>query len=337
MESPVTESSADLSTDKTGSPLEKARRVTPAPEEQADWGGKSEEGAEELQAYDFRQQPLLGEVERRQLHAEHTSFLRALTIRLTMYLRSDWEFQLDSMNVLSFRQVVAEMPAESHLTLFKLEERPGICLWEVAPPLALSFTDSLTGGSGLSPETPPPLSDVEVALLDHLAEMILEEWCQTWVPDLQWQAALLGHETEGRYLRTSSPETAVLVVNIRVRLPRAEGTMRLAFPLNTLEPLIQCLRSASQPQTGPAFDVAPSAPPWNPALEDISISVTAELPGLQVSARELHQLKVGEEIGLPAAFTDQVRLYVGGMTRFAGRLGVKGDHWAVEVNQIIKR
>ena len=182
------------------------------------------------------------------------------------------------------------------------------------------------------------MSEIEIALLDHLGEMMLEQWSQTWAPMVDWKTSLLGHESESRYLRTSPSETVLLLVKIQVRLGETQGAMQLAFPVNTLEPLVQGLRRTLEipVESAPAASAAPPSS-WNRALDEVDIPLTAELPAFQISARKLPGLKVGDEIPLPSSFVNQVRLQMGGLQRFLGRLGVRDNCWAVEVSQILKR
>jgi flagellar motor switch protein FliM len=70
---------------------------------------------------------------------------------------------------------------------------------------------------------------------------------------------------------------------------------------------------------------------WNPALDHVAIPVTAELPGPQITARELQHLKVGDVLPISADAASLVQVKLGGVPRFNARLGTRDQHWAVEV------
>ena len=55
------------------------------------------------------------------------------------------------------------------------------------------------------------------------------------------------------------------------------------------------------------------------------------LPGPQITARELQQLKVGDVLPMSAAAANLVQIKLGGVPRFNARLGTRDEHWAVEV------
>jgi flagellar motor switch protein FliM len=70
---------------------------------------------------------------------------------------------------------------------------------------------------------------------------------------------------------------------------------------------------------------------WNPALDHVAIPVSAELPGPQITARELQQLKVGDILPISAEAASLVQVKLAGVPRFNARLGTRHQHWAVEV------
>jgi flagellar motor switch protein FliM len=114
------------------------------------------------------------------------------------------------------------------------------------------------------------------------------------------------------------------------------GQIKLAFPYAALEPCLRqlCAGSESAAET-PA--PAPSAPAkWNRCLDDVSLPVTVEWQGLELSARDVLHLKVGDVLQISPQLARQVCLRLGEISKFNGRLGTLAGHWAVELTQAIK-
>ena len=82
---------------------------------------------------------------------------------------------------------------------------------------------------------------------------------------------------------------------------------------------------------------APAAPrpPWNPHLDDVKVPVTAEWLGLEITLRDIAQLKVGDVIQVPAPSVNQVQIHLAGQPKFVGRLGTRGNQWAIETTQTV--
>ena len=125
----------------------------------------------------------------------------------------------------------------------------------------------------------------------------------------------------------------MLVVAFEARIGNAIGNIRIALPFSTIEPILQTIRAELKP---PVETPSPSAAPpkpavWNPALDHVTIPVSAELCGPQITGRELRQLKVGDVLPINADADSLVQLKLGGVPRFNARLGTRDEHWAVEV------
>ena len=286
--------------------------------------------------YDFSQHPLLSAYEFRKLEAHHVEILRGLASRLSIYFRLEIDLTLVSLMAPTFRQFISGLSQPTHVMLFKIEPLRGICVLEIPPPLGLTMADRLMGGSDQTVAAGRALSQIEASLLDQIAQFICEEWCAHWTRWQELKPALLGHESDPRYLQTSPPDSTTFVVTMNARLGECIGQLQLAFPFPTLEPLIQKLRAELKPVSDTAPETAtPKETTWNPVLDDVKISIAAELRCAELPAREISRLKVGQMLNLPANSEEHVQLRLAGLPRFRGRLGTRNNHWAVEVSQIL--
>ena len=64
--------------------------------------------------------------------------------------------------------------------------------------------------------------------------------------------------------------------------------------------------------------------------------MTAEWEGLEMTARAVLELKVGDVITLASQSARQVSVRLGGLAKFQGRPGTIAGQWAVELTQAIK-
>jgi flagellar motor switch protein FliM len=111
----------------------------------------------------------------------------------------------------------------------------------------------------------------------------------------------------------------------------------LAVPHPALEPLIRQLTgdNALASATTPA-PPAPTPLRWNPSLDEVRIGVTAEWQGLELSAREILNLKPGDVLPMDPDRAASVVVRLGDLPKFNARLGAVADKWAVELAQAIK-
>lgn len=289
------------------------------------------------QTYEFAQLALLGDPELRKLRTDYAEFLGSLAMRLAIYFRTEFDLTLGSLQMPTYRQFVGGLAQPTHLTLFKVEPLRGLGVLEISPAFGLAMTDRLLGGPGEAAVAVRELSEIEVALLDQVAQFLTEGWCGLWRRRPELKPVLLGHESDAHYLQTSPPESPMLVATMNARLGKVTGRIQLAFAFATLEPLLEPLRAELKPPAESAPEVTrPKPGPWNPSLNDVPIAMAAQLPGPQLLARALPQLKVGEVLELPVDSANHVQLRLGSQTRFTGRLGTRDNYWAVEVTDVLK-
>lgn len=287
--------------------------------------------AEEPQPFDFRQGGILSERQARALRLRHEEIGGALADRLSLWLRSDVALRLARVGVVSYASFIESLPATTHLTLFKLEPLRGVCLLETPPPLAIAVVERLLGGSAQHLGEARELTEVEIALFDQWAQVLLEEWQRHFPEPPAPKPQLLGHESAPRFLQSAPPDTMMIEVVFEVAFADGKVPVQLAFPYPTLEPLLRQIAPPEEPAPAPATLSSAPPMPWNSVLDDMKLTVSAHWTGLEMTARELASLKIGDVVQLSPQIAAQVQMRLAGRAKFSGRLGTCGNQWAVEL------
>ena len=298
-------------------------------------GEKQNHALDAVQPYDFRQPAFLAAAELRKLRLRHEEFTRSLAARLSMYLRLEFGLQMAKLQTITYKKFIEGLPNPTHITLFKVEPMRGICILDIPPQLGVTMVDRLLGGQAHSVTLGRDLSEIEVALLDQVVQIILGEWCNQWLSLQDLHPALIGHESNGRFLQTAAHDTVLLALAMEVHLGDCQETMQLGFPYYTLVPLVRQLNvemetSGREPQQPVAASLR-----WNPQLDAAQVPLTAEWEGLQLTAREIAHLQVGQVLQLDHLCLGRVQVRLAKRPKFVGRLGTQGNRWAVELTQII--
>lgn len=288
--------------------------------------------------YELTQRTLFNAHELRRLTADYETIRRSCAVRLAVLFRTEFDFKLASLNTPTYRQFVAEMPQPTHLSLFKVEPLRGVGVLEMSPALALTLLDRLMGGAGAADIPARELTEIEIALLGQITSLLTEAWAGHWKMGKELKSSLIGNENDPRFLQTSPPESTMLVAAFEAKIGEVVGKIRIALPFTTIDPILQQIRKELKPPVEAPSQNTPMPKPaaWNPALDHVSIPISAELPGPQITARELQQLKVGDVLPIATDAASLVELKLGGVTRFNARLGTRNEHWAVEVLNALK-
>lgn len=286
--------------------------------------------AGDIRAYDFRQSGFLAPSELRRIRQRHEQFVRSLAARLAIFLRLESTVQLAKLQIVGYLKFTENLPNPTHIALFKVEPLKGVGLLVIPSRLGLSLVDRMLGGPGKMPDTARELSEIEVALVDQVATLFVNEWCAHWPEMRELRPAYLGHENNSRFLQTATPESAMLVLTLNTGLNEQLEPVQLAFPYATVEPLMRLLAPAGLPEID-VLAAAATQPKWNSDFDDVRVPVIAEWQGLKLSAGDIAHLKQGSVLMLDPQCAAQVQLNFNQVPKFVGRPGTRAGNWAVEL------
>src|SRR5258708_21924858 len=149
------------------------------------------------------------------------------------------------------------------------------------------------------------LSEIEFALTDRLATLVLSAWCNHWTEKRELRPVLLGHENNRRFLQTAPPDTSMLILTMDAGIGEQLESIQLAFPYPTVEPLMRQLSPAM-----PESDSAPARPAqlaWNCEFDDVKVTASAQWEGLKISAAAITRMKLGDVFMLGPDCASQVQ------------------------------
>lgn len=285
-----------------------------------------------VRPYDFRPTALLPAAQLRKLRQAHDEFARSLSGRLSIHLRLEVTLTLKELQTIPCGRFLEKLAEPTCLTLFKAEPLRGLGVLDVPSRLALTLVDRLLGGPGQAGEAARELSEVETALLEQFAQLVLNDWCQHWKSVQELRPVILGHESNPRFLQLASRDTPLMVLVLETKVGDCAEAVHLALPCHALEPILRYLETAVATPAPPQSQAAPLAKPkWNPLLDEAVVPVTAQWRGMEITVRELARLKVGDVLELSAQCAGQVQLCLAQLPKFIGRLGARDNHWAVEI------
>ena len=295
-------------------------------------GVRERRKATAIRAHDFRQSGFLAASELRRIRQRHEQFVRSLAARLAMFLRLEFTLQLAKVHIESYQKFIEPLTNPSYITLFKTNPLKGACLLVVPPRLALTLVDRLLGGPGQMPPDNRDLTDIEVALSDQIAMLILAEWCNHWPEMRDLHPTILGHENNCKFLQTSPPETSMLILTVTGSIAEQNETFQIVFPYSTVEPLMRLINPTLPVETPQSRNAKTQ---WNPEFDEVKVPVTAEWQGLKMSAGDITRLKPGDLISLDPACAAQVLVRFGNVPKFLGRPGTSDAKWAVQLTAAI--
>lgn len=287
-----------------------------------------------VEAYDFRNPVFLTEVDLRRLRLLHEDFIRYLAARLALFLRMECTLKMAKLTTLTYAKFTEGLPNPTHLCLFKSEPLNGVGILDINPRLALTLVDRVLGGRGHSVKVDRYLTEIEIALLEDILRIVLEEWCAQWHHESELHPEIIGHENNGRFLQTSPKDAIVLALTIEFDFGDCAEPLQIGVPYYMIEPMVKSIQARRNRDSTPARPDAPAE--WKDVYEHISLPVGAEWDAFELSLRELTRMRVGDVLELPATIVDQTVISLAGTPKFNGTVGLDGDRVVVKLSEKIK-
>ncbi len=178
------------------------------------------------------------------------------------------------------------------------------------------------------------LTEIETALLDQFNELLLKEWCQAVASAPDAKPAILGHETNPRFSQVAPKDTSVLILALELQLNDCTEKIHLGVTFPILQAVIRHLQPPLDPKKEP---VPPPPGPlrWNPGLDSMKVALSVEWDGLEIDARKLAHLQVGDVLPLAPDQINHALVSLARIPKFIGRLGKCGRLWAIELTEQI--
>src|ERR1043165_1391956 len=244
--------------------------------------------AAKVEAYDFRNPAFLSEAELRRLRLLHEDFIRYLSARLSLYLSMEFGLKMSKPTTVTYSKFTESLPNPTHLSLFKVEPLVGVGILDINPRLALTIADRLLGGRGHSVKAERYLTEIEMALIEDVILILLEEWCGQWKAEQELRPMITGHENNGRFLQTSPRDAIMLAMALECNFGDCSEQIQIGVPYYTIEPVVKKMQARRQKDTTVTQQVKRAE--WQPAYDRITVPVRAEWQAFELSVREIAAL-----------------------------------------------
>jgi flagellar motor switch protein FliM len=290
-------------------------------------GPEAETNERRVERHDFL--PLLSDSELRRLRLLHEEFVRYLSARLSLNLRMEFGATVARLTTTAYSKFTDALPRPTHINLFKIEPLSGVGILDISPQLALTIADRLLGGRGHSIKAGRLLTEIEIALIDDIALVVLEEWCGQFKFDQPLRPTIIGNESTGRFLQTAPRNSILLTLTLECSFGDCFEQIQLGIPYYTIEPLMKKLQARESDATSPAARRAE----WHESYDHVSVPVRAEWKAFELTLAELLTLRPGDVIELPASVCAETHVLLNGSPKFIGTVGLNADNVAVQLTR----
>jgi len=290
----------------------------------------SQKGAR-VEPYDFRNPVFLTEVELRRVRIRHEEFIRYLAARLSIFLRLEYSLKMSRLSTLTYSKYTETIPNPAHVVLFKVDQLRGVGAIDINPRLALTMVDRMLGGKGHSVQGERYLTEIEINLVDDVANIILDEWCRQWKVERELNASIIGHESNGRFLETAPADSIMLVLTMEAGVGDCSESIQIGIPYYTLEPIIKKMYEDKEKEINP--DVVGAHKAWQGSFDQVDIPIQAEWDADSMTVREVSHIRPGDVIRFPKTVLKDTRVRLSDTIKFRGEAGLDKNRVAVKISE----
>ena len=292
-------------------------------------------GTQHPKSYDFKRPDKFSKDQMRTLQMIHESFARLTTTSLSALLRTLVHIRVETVDQMTYEEFLRSIPSPTTIGVINMEPLKGSSILEIDPTITFAIIDRLFGGKGEPVKLTRELTDIEQSVMEGIILRILNNLREAWSTVVDLHPRLENIETNPQFAQIVHPNDMTVLVTLETKVGDVEGMMNFCIPYITIEPIVSKLSaqywysSIRRGTTRENFNIIKEK------LEDVDVDVVAILGSVEMTMRDVINLKIGDVIKLPnSKLTSDLELRVGTKPKFLYRPGMVGKRLAVQVKEL---
>ncbi|UTF49586.1 flagellar motor switch protein FliM [Desulfomicrobium sp. ZS1] len=252
-------------------------------------------------------------------------FSRLCTSALANTMRKRVDVNPISIDMSKFGDFMRSLPVPTSINIFKIDPLRGNALLVVDTRLVFSLVENFFGGAGSQPKIEGrDFTPIEQSIIVKVVKIILANLEDAWRPVHEVSIELLRSEINPQFATIVPPSDVVVVISFEVELENALGSMVLALPYATIEPIRSKLYAAFQTERLEIDHAWISR--FRDRLMETPVDMNVTFGTTQITGRQLLDMKVGDVLMLDQDEDDMLSGRIHGILKFFGLPGfVKGN------------
>lgn len=264
--------------------------------------------------------------------------VRLMSTTLRNFTQFNIEITLEGIDTMRFGDYLDSVAQPSMMAVFKAEEWDNFGLITIDSSLIYTIVDVLLGGrrgTAAMRLDGRPYTVIERNLIVKMIHLVLSDLSAAFDPLSPVTFRFDRLETNPKFAMISRPSNAAVLAKFRIDMEDRGGRIELLLPYAMLEPVRELLLQGFMGEKFGRDSI------WENHLAEAlwisEINLLAVLDRHMTSLKQVLQWKVGTKLLLNAHPDSDVEMVCGDIPMFYGRMGRKGDHIAVQIEDKIKR
>ena len=264
-------------------------------------------------------------------------FARLVRSSLASFLRKPVGATVISNDMTKYSEFLKKLPAPTSLHIYRMEPLRGNIIVVLESKLVFCLVDLSFGGSGTESFKVEgrEFTDIENRLVKSIVNIMLDDFKEAWKNIQPISLHFVRSEVNPQFATIVAPDDVVVNIILELEMENSTGKVTLCIPYASLEPLKEKLQGGIQSEQLERDSTW--AEGFKRQLFSVPVEVMVRLGNAEVTGKELLNLNVGDVIQLDTFSKDELRVDVGGITRFMGYPGLYKGNQALQISKILER
>lgn len=263
--------------------------------------------------YDFRRPTRLSREHVRVLEVASDTLSRQWTTLLTTTLRAVCSTSLGGISQMSYDEYISGLETPTALFQLALDPMPGVGLFEVSLPVAMTVVDHLLGGPGSENQPERSFTEIETTLLTGVVDRCLSELAYAFEGVMPIEATVEAIEQNPQFAQAASPSDSFLVLTFELVIGSLSCSATLALPFSDVFAYVEKSLQGSASGRERA-DKEAAARLVSQRLDDTRVEVAMVIGPTLVRLSDIVKLGVGDVIRLSHPVSEPLTLTTAGVT-----------------------
>ncbi len=288
-----------------------------------------------LKVYDFRRPDKFSKDQVRTLQMIHETFARLTTTSLAAQLRSLVRVHVVSVDQLTYEEFIRSIPSPTTLGVVNMDPLKGSAIIEIDPAITFSIIDRLFGGKGETLKTNRELTDIEMSVIEGILVRLLGNLRESWANMTDLRPRLGNIDTNPQFVGIVPPNSMVVLTTFETKIGEVEGMLNFCLPYITIEPIISKLSAQYWYSAVNNSMTSEHISFIKQQINDIRLTVIAQLAQATLSFEEVSRLKEGDVIRFDTSVHADVEVFIGRNAKFKAKPGLFGNRRAIQLHEVL--
>ncbi len=264
--------------------------------------------------------------------------VRLLSTSLRNFTSDNVEVSLDNIASIRFGDYLNSIPLPAMLSVFKAEEWDNFGLITVDSSLIYSIVDVLLGGrrgTAAMRIEGRPYTTIERSLVERMVNVMLQDLSAAFEPLSPVTMRFDRLETNPRFATISRPSNAAIVARLRIDMEDRGGRLELLLPYATLEPVRELLLQMFMGEKFGRDSIWETHLAEELWMTDVDLEAVADEQVMRLG--DVFNMGIGSRLTLSTTPTSLIQLKCGDVPMHMGRMGRKGDHIAIQIEERLEK